>query len=131
MDKRLITTIKHIGWLLNSGLHIGKNIHNVDHEHDEIHVNFYPKEISFVKDDNGEKLFLLPVSLLNNTGALIKHPIPIFICNFTAWQKTKIINCGKCLGFKILLKHFTKPSIYISYDDSADDISGLIEFEEK
>jgi hypothetical protein len=109
-------------------LYIGKSVHN-GHEHEEKHVNFYPKEIFCIEDENGEKVFFVPISALHDDSK--KYPLPIYLCNFTSSQRTKIVVCGEIKGMEISFKHFTKPLIYINYDESHDDGSGLLLFPKK
>ena len=94
------------------------------HEYSDKHFFFFPDEVFCMEDGDGEKIFAVPIIPMH-TIKPEKVPLPIFMGNFSPHHKGEIIMYGEMNGFTILMKHFIKPKISISYEERMEyEIAG-------
>lgn len=87
------------------------------HQFSDKRVFIYPDEVFSGKNGEGEEIFFIPVIPLNGTNKPEKVPVPIFMINFSPHHKREIITYGEIKGLKILMKHFFKPKISMTFEE--------------
>lgn len=83
-------------------------------------IFYSPLEIS-EQSHGDESIFLVPITLVDDTKKIGKVLIPIFMIVFTPSQREEIKRIGKKKSLKIFEKHFFKPRV----------IKVLFEYEEQ
>jgi hypothetical protein len=98
---------------------IGSLITKSGHEFSDKRVFFYPDEV-YSGEDGKCEIFFVPAIPVNGSSNPEKIPVPIFMLKFSPHQKREIISYGEINGLKILMKHFHKPKITMTYEERGE-----------
>ena len=95
---------------------IGKDENESGHKYGDRRAYFFPEDVFYEEDDNGEKIYFITIIPLMAKPAHRKRAVPIFMCDLSDHHINEIKGAARLKGFTIYRKFFEKPHIAVTYE---------------